>query len=102
MTSDGFLAAAFSPVTIGVTKMNKVGAIFCFHYHPRGWDQKGLILCHCHFSLLSLSRELNYNSPPMPAMALLSLQTFILGMKMVIRMECRTKTELTFMTLGNW
>lgn len=46
--------------------------------------------------------RVNYNSPPMPAMALLSLQTFILGMKMVIRMECRVKTELTFMTLGNW
>lgn len=26
-----FVAAAFDPVTIGVTKMNKVGAIFCFH-----------------------------------------------------------------------
>lgn len=55
VTSDGFVAAAFNPVTIGVMKMNKVGAIFCFHYHPRGWDRKGFILCHCHFSLLSLS-----------------------------------------------
>lgn len=46
--------------------------------------------------------RVNYNSPSMPAMALLSLQTFILGMKMVIRIECRVKTELPFMTLGNW
>jgi len=46
--------------------------------------------------------RVNYNSPLMPAMALLSLQTFILGTKMVIRMECRVKTELTFMTVGNW
>lgn len=57
VTSDGFVAAAFNPVTKGVMKMNKVGAIFCFHYHPRGWDRKGFILCHCHFSLLSLSWE---------------------------------------------
>lgn len=54
VTSDGFEAAAFSPVTIGVMKMNKVGAISCFHYHPQGWDRKGFILCPCHFSLLSL------------------------------------------------
>lgn len=46
--------------------------------------------------------RVNYNSPLMPAMALLSLQTCILGTKMVIRMECRVKTELTFMTVGNW
>lgn len=43
----------------------------------------------------------NYNSSQMPAMALLSLETFILGMKMVIRVECRVKTKLTIMTVGN-
>lgn len=46
--------------------------------------------------------RVNYNSSPMPAIALLSLQTFILGIKMVIRMECHVKTELTLMTVGNW
>lgn len=46
--------------------------------------------------------RVNYNSSPMPAMALLSLQTFILGIKMVIRMERHVKTELTLMTVGNW
>ena len=46
--------------------------------------------------------RVNYNSPPMPAIALLWSQTFILGTKTVIRMECRVKTELTFMTVGNW
>lgn len=44
----------------------------------------------------------------MPAMALLSLQTLIVEMKMVIRVECRVKTELTFVTVeigdenGKW
>lgn len=56
-TSGGCVAAALRPVTIGVTKMNKVGGIFCFHYRPWGWNQKGFILCHCHVPLLSLSRE---------------------------------------------
>lgn len=52
--------------------------------------------------------RLNYNSLLMPAMALLSLQTLIVEMKMVIRVECRVKTELTFVTVeigdenGKW
>lgn len=59
VTSDGFVAAAFNPVTIGVMEMNTVGAIFCFHYHPKGWIRKdsfcAIVISHyylCHESEL--------------------------------------------------
>lgn len=83
-------------------KTNKVGAIFYFHYHPRGWDQKGLILCHCHLSLLSLSWEWIITALLCQRWLCSHYRLLILGTKMVIRMECRVKTELTFMTVGNW